>query len=127
MRQYLTTDGRFSRIQFWKFIAVFFAYCAILGFIGNIFESETMNLIVGLLILPMLIIFLFVQVKRWHDLNQTGWLVLINIVPLIGGIISLVCLGFIKGTNGGNKYGTDPLAKSDQTDDSFSANSADAS
>ena len=112
MKKYLTTNGRFSRVQFWKFLGTLFFYCAILGFIGNRFESETVQLIIGLLIMPMLIISLIVQIKRWHDLNQTGWLVLINIIPLIGGLISLIFLGFIKGTSGENKYGIDPLLKS---------------
>ncbi len=28
------------------------------------------------------------QIKRWHDLGKSGWLVLINLVPGIGSLIS---------------------------------------
>jgi len=45
------------------------------------------------------------QIKRWHDLGKTGWLVLINLAPVIGTVISLVVLGFFKGGAGSNKFG----------------------
>jgi nitrate/nitrite transporter NarK len=45
------------------------------------------------------------QIKRWHDLGKTGWLVLVNLVPAVGTLISLVVLGFFKGTSDSNKFG----------------------
>jgi MFS family permease len=45
------------------------------------------------------------HVKRWHDLGKTGWLVLLNLIPGLGTLISLVVLGFFKGTTGANKFG----------------------
>jgi nitrate/nitrite transporter NarK len=45
------------------------------------------------------------QIKRWHDLGKTGWLVLINLVPAIGTLISLIALGFFKGNSDSNKFG----------------------
>ncbi len=45
------------------------------------------------------------QAKRWHDLDKTGWFVLINFFPIVGGIISLVVLGFFKGAPGPNRFG----------------------
>jgi uncharacterized membrane protein YhaH (DUF805 family) len=45
------------------------------------------------------------QVKRWHDRGKSGWWVLINLVPFIGGIWALVELGFLKGTEGPNRFG----------------------
>ena len=39
---------------------------------------------------------LALQIKRWHDLGKTGWLALLNLVPGIGTLISLVVLGFLK-------------------------------
>jgi nitrate/nitrite transporter NarK len=47
------------------------------------------------------------QIKRWHDLQKTGWLVLINLVPAAGTLISLVVLGFFKGGSGTNKFGNE--------------------
>ena len=47
------------------------------------------------------------QLKRWHDLEKTGWLVLINLVPVVGTVISLIVLGFFKGSAGSNKFGNE--------------------
>jgi uncharacterized membrane protein YhaH (DUF805 family) len=44
------------------------------------------------------------SIRRWHDLNETGWLTLLNYVPIIGYIIPLVML-FARGTDGSNNYG----------------------
>jgi uncharacterized membrane protein YhaH (DUF805 family) len=48
--------------------------------------------------------------KRWHDRGKSAWWILINLVPIIGGIWALVENGFLKGTDGPNQYGPDPLA-----------------
>ncbi len=46
-------------------------------------------------------------VKRLHDLNKSGWLILICCVPIIGWVFSLYML-FADGTVGPNQYGEDP-------------------
>jgi uncharacterized membrane protein YhaH (DUF805 family) len=67
--------------------------------------------------LPVLIIVLLflwptlaVCTKRWHDRGKSGWWSLIALVPFIGGIWILVELGCLRGTDGTNQYGADPLA-----------------
>jgi nitrate/nitrite transporter NarK len=45
------------------------------------------------------------QIKRWHDLGKTGWLVLVNLVPAVGTALSLLVLGFLKGGSGANQFG----------------------
>jgi nitrate/nitrite transporter NarK len=47
------------------------------------------------------------QLKRWHDLEKSGWLVLINLVPVVGTVLSLLVLGFRKGVSGSNKFGNE--------------------
>lgn len=49
------------------------------------------------------------QVKRWHDRDKSGWWVMINLVPLIGPIWSLIEVGILRGTVGPNRFGPDPL------------------
>lgn len=46
-------------------------------------------------------------VKRLHDLNKTGWMILICLIPIVGWIFSLYML-FADGTVGPNQYGEDP-------------------
>ena len=48
------------------------------------------------------------SVKRWHDLNKSGWWCLIVFIPGIGLTAEFILLGFIKGTSGSNNYGSEP-------------------
>lgn len=50
-----------------------------------------------------------IYAKRWHDRDKSGWWTLIAFVPLIGGLWMLVELGFLRGTDGDNRFGPDPL------------------
>jgi uncharacterized membrane protein YhaH (DUF805 family) len=50
-----------------------------------------------------------IAVKRLHDLNWTGWLVLIGMIPGIGQLFMLFTAGMMRGTTGVNNYGPDPL------------------
>ncbi len=50
-----------------------------------------------------------VTVKRWHDRDKSGWWVLIGFIPVIGFLWTLVECGCLKGTDGGNRFGPDPL------------------
>ena len=53
---------------------------------------------------------LAIAIKRFHDRDKVGWWVLITLVPVIGPIWYLIECGFLRGTTGPNKYGSDPLA-----------------
>ena len=70
--------------------------------------DTTNGLIVILVYLGLLIPMLSVQVRRLHDINRSGWWILIAFVPLVGAILLLVwhCS---KGTQGDNRFGIDPL------------------
>ena len=70
------------------------------------YKAMTPVIIVSLLFLyPALAIY----TKRWHDRDKSGWWSLIMFVPIIGGIWFLVECGFLRGTDGPNRFGNDPL------------------
>lgn len=48
-----------------------------------------------------------INAKRWHDRNQSAWWLLINLVPVVGVVWSLVVNGFVRGTVGANRFGED--------------------
>jgi uncharacterized membrane protein YhaH (DUF805 family) len=50
-----------------------------------------------------------IAVKRFHDRDQSGWWSIVGLVPLIGMIVMIV-VGCLKGTDGENRFGPDPLA-----------------
>ena len=52
--------------------------------------------------------FLLAQdVKRLHDANKSGWLLLLGLIPLVNIALGLYML-FADGTVGPNRYGPDP-------------------
>jgi uncharacterized membrane protein YhaH (DUF805 family) len=50
-----------------------------------------------------------IGVRRLHDLDRSGWWLLIFLIPLIGPIILLIWF-CTKGTEGPNRFGADRLA-----------------
>jgi len=103
MKLLLSLDGRVSRSTFWLCVLGLFVGTLIIGFLG----SQTLLLAWQVLVLwPCLAI----SVKRWHDRDKSGWWVLINLIPVIGGLWALIENGFLKGSDGKNRFGADPLA-----------------
>lgn len=62
---------------------------------------DELSLISNIIILLTLLLFIWiglaVQIKRWNDRNKSGWMVLINLIPMVGLIWVLTELGFLKG------------------------------
>lgn len=112
----LSLQGHFNRFTFlaWNCLLLIANLCIGLIFISfmpntidAIFEHVNSVTVQILLFIPNIIliisIFLF-SVKRLHDINLTGWLALIELIPLINLLffIFLICM---PGTEGDNKYG----------------------
>jgi|GEM_PF-2024929 len=78
--------------------------------IGN---SRVLNIILLLAGLGMVVVALPLSIslhmRRWHDLDQSGWLVLLGFLPLVGPVIGILLL-VLPGTSGSNKYGDIPEA-----------------
>lgn len=108
-RMFFSFHGRISRRQYWLWGVLALLGFALLAFallgIARV-KPHKAELIVNLLLLwPALA----VSVKRWHDRNKSGWWVLVNLVPVVGWLWALVENGFLRGTDGPNRYGDDPL------------------
>lgn len=50
---------------------------------------------------------LAVSIRRLHDTDKSGWMILIGMIPVIGTIVLLVFY-FSEGTRGPNRFGPDP-------------------
>ena len=80
----------------------------ILGAASGSAGGSVFGLLIGLAAMIASIWFSLAQgVKRLHDLNKSGWLILLCCVPIIGWIFALYML-FADGTVGPNPYGADP-------------------
>ena len=113
--KYLFTsfEGRIGRQQMWMGIIVLIVISIVVAVLDMILGTRTENGI-GILGIIYSIICIYpslaLYAKRWHDRGKSGWWSLIILVPIIGGLWLLIELGFLKGTDGPNQYGADPLA-----------------
>jgi uncharacterized membrane protein YhaH (DUF805 family) len=113
-RQFLFLfTGRISRLQYWGFVAVITPAWLIAAIVDSKNGYEFLRgpfavCVIFLLLWPSLA----VQAKRWHDRDMSAWWILIHFIPLVGPIGALIVNGFLRGTNGRNKYGPDPLEQS---------------
>lgn len=113
-KRYFEFTGRSRRKEYWMFtllqILIALAIVALAFSFSNQGEDAVLGVLyggLGLLVLVSFIPSLAVQVRRFHDQNLTGWLVLLGFIPYVGGLIILIFM-CIDGTRGPNKYGADP-------------------
>jgi len=110
-RQYVGFRGRAPRSEYWFFVLFYFIAVLVMA-LGDslLFGSENqMAPLVSLLTLGLLLPSLAVAIRRLHDIDRTGWWVLLWFVPIVGIIVLLVF--FVqRGTTGTNRFGADPLA-----------------
>jgi uncharacterized membrane protein YhaH (DUF805 family) len=48
-------------------------------------------------------------IQRWHDRDKSGWWILFNMDQISGPPLALVENGFLRGTKGSNRDGSDLL------------------
>jgi uncharacterized membrane protein YhaH (DUF805 family) len=114
--KYLFTsfEGRIGRQQMWMGIIVLTVISIVATvldlMLGTISAESSFGIISGIVTLVSIYPSLALYAKRWHDRGKSGWWSLIILVPLIGVIWWLVECGFLRGTEGPNTYGNDPVA-----------------
>ena len=100
-------QGRVPRKVYWLY-----------GVLGPLLASAMLEMLLGIvgvgerkaeLAISLLLVWpcAAVAVKRWHDRDKSGWWVLINLIPLIGLLWSLVENGLRRGSVGANRFGPD--------------------
>ena len=103
---YVNFSGRACRSEYWYWIL----FIIIADIVAAIIDQALgIQLVTGLFGLVTIIPNIAIAVRRLHDLDRTGWWVLLGFIPLIGWIILLIWY-VTKGTDGPNRFGPDPLA-----------------
>ncbi len=101
---YVNFSGRAIRSEYWLWTLLFLS-------IGELVAAG-IDRVVGLPVtgtafgLATLLPSIAVTIRRLHDLDRSGWWLLIGLIPLIGAIVLLVWF-CTKGTNGYNRFGPD--------------------
>ncbi|MDA4848342.1 DUF805 domain-containing protein [Hoeflea poritis] len=132
--KYAVFSGRACRSEFWYFMLFMYLVPIVLGILGLILididrlTAEDMNSMIstiiivygaagGLIVLATILPGISVAVRRFHDVNLSGWWILACIIgsaiPFVGiiGTLAPFVIGLIKGTDGDNKFGPDPLVQ----------------
>ncbi len=112
-------DGRIRRRDYWLYaigsgIVIGILINVVMMALGGPVDPTTQQpnmtavLVALLLYIPALWIGLALQAKRWHDRDKGAIWLLINLLPIIGGLWALVECGFLDGTPGPNRFGPSP-------------------
>ena len=111
LKKYAVFSGRARRTEFWYFVLFNIIVTIVLSvidrLIGTFSGASNLGILSGIYSLAVLIPTLAVAVRRLHDIDRTGWWILIGLIPLIGTIVLLVFY-LTPGTPGSNRYGPDP-------------------
>lgn len=105
---YANFKGRAARSEFWWFYLFFIVVYIGIGILGGVLASVLGEGIAGILgivlmvfCLGSLIPFIALTARRMHDSDKSGWFQLVPIYSLY--------LAIIKGTDGQNRFGPDPV------------------
>ena len=97
--KYADFNGRAKRPEYWWWVLFLYLGCAVLKFVNIyiylafVFATIVPNYAAG--------------VRRLHDINKSGWMQLLWLIPILGWIY-LIYLLAQPGDAGDNQYGSPP-------------------
>jgi len=108
-QNFVNFSGRSPRSGYWYWTLFGFLLGIVTLTIDTIlFPDSGLSPVNSLASLAMFLPSLAVSVRRLHDIDRTGWWVLIAFTII--GILLLIYWDCVKGTSGPNRFGPDPLA-----------------
>jgi len=113
LRRYAEFTGRSRRQEYWMFFLFVLLVTIGLSIIEGIFGLRIgeAGILSGLFSLAILIPAIAVGIRRLHDIDRSGWWLLIGLIPFVGAIVMIVFMA-TRGTTGDNRFGSDPIANS---------------
>ena len=117
-QRYVDFSGRSTRAEYWWWGLLITVVGVLDAVIVSTFIADTLTgnsstfgwlggLLETLFTLATIIPSLALSVRRLHDINRTGWWLLLSFVLVIGWIV-LIVWAIERGDKGANKYGPDP-------------------
>ncbi|HMI96018.1 MAG TPA: DUF805 domain-containing protein [Micropepsaceae bacterium] len=119
---YADFHGRAARAEFWHYVLVYL----LIGILLDILGIRLLSTVVGL---ALLVPTLAITIRRLHDVNRSGWLILVPLVPafltvslfylywplgVVFALATVACSAYLiylyvlPGTTGPNQFGPDP-------------------
>lgn len=120
--QFLSLSGRIGRMRYFAYATgLSLMFYAVLGVLAAIMIPAfadgpgALGVVIGLLFavggIAVMVFTWGYMVRRLNDINASGWLSLLMLVPLVNIVLGLVLL-FKKGSEGSNNYGAAPVPNS---------------
>lgn len=110
---FISPRGRIPRSIYWAaklgLAFILFVVLATSAAVEGTNSNEDPGWLVSIAFILYLFAIVSVAIKRLHDQEMSGIWVLACLIPFLGELFSLIVLGCLKGDEGSNKYGPDPL------------------
>ena len=112
LKKYAEFSGRARRREYWMYTLANLIIAAVLGILSQIPVLGIFFVILSSLYsLAVLVPGIAVSIRRLHDTNRSGYMLLLLLIPLVGLII-VIYFTVQEGTRGENQYGPDPKGAS---------------
>lgn len=96
-----TNKMPYTRKTYWINAASSFLIASVANLlVGFVLGSE----IARYVYLILMIYWIIIEIRRFHDANKSGWLALINLIPGIGTFAALIVAGVMKSDYENNKW-----------------------
>ena len=105
LKQYADFNGRSRRKEYWMFMLFNLIFLIPISIVDGVIGS--FPILYAIYLLAMFIPTLAVSVRRLHDIGKSGWMYLIVLIPLVGGIWLLVLM-VTDSSLEENQYGMNP-------------------
>jgi uncharacterized membrane protein YhaH (DUF805 family) len=106
-KNYVNFSGRASRSEYWFWVL----FSAVGQTVFALVDAMTgIVVFTALFVLSTLLPGIAVAVRRLHDLDKSGWFLLLALIPLVGAII-LIVWACQEGTRGPNRFGAPSPAR----------------
>ena len=118
LKEIFTIKGRMNRLPYLKYSIFLMVIMFLISFVAGILtvvltgdielESNLYYILCFIFNLPLTVGAFMMCIRRLHDLNRSGYFVLLTLVPIVNFVLEIYLL-FFRGTVGANDYGEDPL------------------
>lgn len=115
-KRFADFQGRSGRKEYWMFYLMLCLVTCV-GYLGLLAGASMESNAVTFLFTAVLTVFMLavlvpqisVTIRRLHDIDKSGWFLLVALIPFVGGLI-LLALTLMPGTAGPNRFGAAPAA-----------------
>jgi len=92
--------GRVPRSAFWGMTIMIHILCVFIYFITekivgpDVLQNRPSLIFFAVVVAVAVTASMALHVRRWHDLNKSGWLALSYLIPVVAGFVLVIVLGF---------------------------------